>query len=124
VVAVSNVNSEPINTENLSVWLKDILRHNSKGQISVNYIQQLTADSFGVTIEDLISARRTSEIALARQIAMYIAREQLNDSLQQIGYAFNKKDHTTVLHACKKIEELMKTDLRVKSFVENIKSKL
>jgi chromosomal replication initiator protein len=124
VVAYSNVNSEPMNTENLGVWLKDILRHNAKGQISVDYIQQLTAESFGITIDDLISAKRTSDLALARQIAMYIARDKLNDSLQQIGYAFNKKDHTTVLHACKKIEELMKSSIRVKTIVDNIRNKL
>jgi chromosomal replication initiator protein len=124
VVAYSNVNSEPMNAENLGVWLKDILRHNAKGQISVDYIQQLTAESFGITVEDLISSKRTSDLALARQIAMYLARDKLNDSLQQIGYAFNKKDHTTVLHACKKIGELMKSNIRIKTIVDNIRNKL
>jgi chromosomal replication initiator protein len=124
VVAYSNVNSEPMNTENLGMWLKDILRHRENGQVSVDYIQQLTAESFDITIEDLISTKRTSELALARQIAMYLARDMLNSSLQQIGYAFNKKDHTTVLHACKKIEELMKNDIRVRTIVDNIRNKL
>jgi chromosomal replication initiator protein len=124
VVAYSSVSAEPINIENLGTWLKDILRHNSKGQISVDYIQQLTAESFGISVDDLISTKRTSDLALARQIAMYLARSQLNDSLQQIGYAFNKKDHTTVLHACKKIEELTKSNIRVKMIVDNIRNKL
>lgn len=124
VVAYSNINSEPMSIENLGVWLKDILRHGSKGNISVYQIQQLTAESFGITVEDLTSSRRTSDLALARQIAMYLARETLNDSLQQIGYAFNKKDHTTVLHACKKIEELTKTNIRVKTIVDNIRNKM
>jgi chromosomal replication initiator protein len=113
-----------MNAENLGMWLKDILRHKENGQISVDYIQQLTAESFDITIEDLISTKRTSELALARQIAMYLARDMLNSSLQQIGYAFNKKDHTTVLHACRKIEELMKNDIRVKTIVDNIRNKL
>jgi chromosomal replication initiator protein len=124
VVAYSNVNAEPMNIENLGMWLKDILRHNAKGQISIDYIQQLTAESFGISIDDLVSTKRTSDLALARQIAMYLARDRLNDSLQQIGYAFNKKDHTTVLHACKKIEELMKSNIRVKTIVDNIRNKL
>jgi chromosomal replication initiator protein len=124
VVAYSNVNSEPMSADNLGVWLKDILRHNSNGQISIDYIQQLTAESFDITTEDLISTKRTSELALARQIAMYIAREKVSDSLQQIGYAFNKKDHTTVIHACKKIEELMRTSIKVKTIVDNIRNKL
>ncbi|MDR3255069.1 MAG: chromosomal replication initiator protein DnaA [Synergistaceae bacterium] len=124
VVAYSNVNSEPMSADNLGVWLKDILRHNSNGQISIDYIQQLTAESFNITIEDMISTKRTADLALARQIAMYIAREKMSDSLQQIGYAFNKKDHTTVIHACKKIEELMRTNIKVKTIVDNIRNRL
>lgn len=124
VVAYSNINSEPMNAENIGVWLKDILRNSSGERISVDYIQQLTAESFGITVEDLVSSKRTSDLALARQIAMFIAREKINDSLQQIGYAFNKKDHTTVLHACKKIENMMKTNIRVKTIVDNIRNKM
>ena len=90
----------------------------------MDYIQQLTAENFGITVEDLVSSKRTSDLALARQIAMFIAREKINDSLQQIGYAFNKKDHTTVLHACKKIENMMKTNIRVKTIVDNIRNKM
>ena len=124
VMALSQLNSEPINTENLGVWLKDILRHNNHGQISIDYIQQLVAESFGITVEDLTSNKRPAEIATARQIGMYLAREYLGDSLQQIGYAFNRKDHTTVMHAVKKVKELMRSNLRVKTIVDNIKSKL
>ena len=124
VVAYSNINSEPMNAENLGVWLKDILRHSSKGQASIDYIQQITADSYGITIEDLTSSKRTSEIAEARQVAMYLARDTLPESLQQIGYAFNKKDHTTVLHACKKIEEMIKTNVRIRTIVDNIRNKM
>lgn len=124
VVAYSEINGEPMSTENIGVWLKDILRHRSAGQLSIDYIQQLTAESFGITVEDLISTKRTSDLALARQIAMFVARTKLNDSLQQIGYAFNKKDHTTVLHACNKIEKMMKTNLRVKTVVDNILNRL
>ena len=124
VAAYSKINSEPMNVENLELWLKDVLRNKSGEKISVTYIQQLTAESFGIKIEELVSTKRTFDLALARQIAMYIAREKLSDSLQQIGYAFNKKDHTTVLHACRKIEELMKKDIRVKTIVDNIVNKL
>ena len=75
-------------------------------------------------MEELVSTKRTADLALARQIAMYLARTHLNESLQQIGYAFNKKDHTTVLHACKKNEELVKNNLRVRSVIDAIKGKL
>jgi chromosomal replication initiator protein len=124
VVAYSNINAEPMSSENLGLWLRDILRHSARGDISIDHIQQITAESFGITVEDLVSSKRTSDLALARQIAMYLSRELLNDSLQQIGYAFNKKDHTTVLHACKKIEEMMKSNIRVKTLVDNIRNKM
>ena len=124
VVAYSNVEKSPINAENIGVWLKDILRHRASGELSIDYIQQLTAESFGITVEDLVSTKRTSDLALARQIAMFVARTKLNDSLQQIGVAFNKKDHTTVLHACNKIEATIKKNIRVKTIVDNIMNKL
>ncbi|MDR1915018.1 MAG: chromosomal replication initiator protein DnaA [Synergistaceae bacterium] len=124
VVHYSEINSEPMEPENLGLWLKDLIRSNTKGQASIDSIQQLTAESFGITIEDLVSQKRTSELALARQIAMYIARDHLSEGLKQIGFAFNKKDHTTVLHACKKIEEMMKTNIRVKTIVDNIRNKM
>ena len=64
------------------------------------------------------------QLALARQVAMYVARNKTNEPLIQIAYAFNKKDHTNVIHACKKISDIVKTDVRVRSFVDNIVNKL
>jgi chromosomal replication initiator protein len=124
VVACSEFNNEPMTMENVTGWLKDLLHDNSHGPISVGLIQQLTAETFGVSIEDLLSPKRTAELAQARQIAMYVARNKTEESLQQIGYCFNKKDHTTVIHACRKIEDLVKSDSRVKMYVDNIVSKL
>jgi chromosomal replication initiator protein len=124
IVAYSEINSEPMKPENLGVWLKDILRNNSKGQVSIDYIQQLVAESFGITVEELVSSNRTSELALARQIAMYLARGHLHLGVKQIALAFNKKDHTTVLYACKKIEEMTRNNLRVKTIVDNVRNKM
>ena len=124
VVACSEFNSEPINMENVSLWLKDLIKDNRNGPVNVGMIQQLVSETFAISIEDLLSQNRSADLALARQVAMYLARNRTNESLQQIAYAFNKKDHTTVIHATKKIEELLKSDLRVKSYVDNIVSKL
>ncbi|MDR2779964.1 MAG: chromosomal replication initiator protein DnaA [Synergistaceae bacterium] len=124
VIAYSEINSEPMSTENIGVWLKDILRANSKGNVSVDYIQQLIAESFGITVEELLSPNRTAELALARQIAMYIARKNLRLTVNQIAIAFNKRDHTTVLYACRRIDEMVKTNLRVKTIVDNIQDKM
>ena len=124
VVACSELNGEPISTERAAEWLKDIIRNVLRGPVSIDLIQHLVAESFGIPVEELSSSKRTSDLALARQIAMYLSREYTEASLQQIGYGFNKKDHTTVLHACRKIDELLKNDLRVKSIVDNVRKKL
>ena len=75
-------------------------------------------------MEDICGKRRTAEVSLSRQTAMYICRTHTEASLQQIAKDFGKKDHTTVLHALKKIETLRKEDPRVNRIVENIEKKL
>lgn len=124
VCSISEFNNEPLSVENANLWLKDLIRNKTHGPATISQIQQLTADSFGISVEELLSHKRTAELSLARQIAMFIAREKTEESLQQIGISFNKKDHTTVLYACKKIEDLLKLDSRVKMVVENVVKKL
>ena len=124
VVACSELNNEPMTTENAAVWLKDIIRHVSKGPVTIDVIQQYVAEGYGMSVEDLVSTKRTAEVSLARQVAMYISRAHTESSLQQIGYAFKKKDHTTVIHACKKIGEMLKSDPKIRVFVDNIREKL
>jgi chromosomal replication initiator protein len=75
-------------------------------------------------MEELLSPNRTAELALARQIAMYLSRKNLRLTVDQIAKAFNKKDHTTVLYAVRRVEEMKKTDLRVKAIVDNIQDKM
>jgi len=124
VMFFSDLNNEPLTVENAAKWLKDVIRNSNKGPASIEVIQQLTAETFGIPISALTSSKRTSEIALARQVAMYLSREYTDSSLQHIGYAFNRKDHTTVIHAVKKIEEAYKKDTRIRQIVDNIKEKL
>jgi chromosomal replication initiator protein len=124
IIACAELNSEPITEENATQWLKDIIRHNSKGPVSVDTIQQIVAENFSLTVEDLVGNRRTSDIALARQVAMYLCRKLTDISLQQIGFSFKKKDHTTVLHAQRKISKLVEEQPRMKEIVDNIEAKL
>ena len=124
VIACAELNSEPITVDNASEWLKDIVRHTSRGPVSIDLIQQIVAEECSFTVEDLRSSKRTSEIALARQIAMYVCRKHTESSLQQIGIAFNKKDHTTVIHAQKKIEQMLDNNQRVKNIVDNVEKRL
>ena len=124
IVACSDLNHESINIENASSWLKDLIKNHPSGTVTIGLIQQLTAEAFGFTVEELLSKKRTADLALARQAAMYVARNKTSEPLIQIAYAFNKKDHTVVIYACNKIAEMIKSDLRIRSFVDNIVNKL
>ena len=115
---------EPITIENVSLWLKDILRPDTKAPATIEKIQKLVSEEFKMSIDDLTSTKRTAEIAFARQIAMYLCCEHTKASLHQIGLAFNKKDHTTAMHSRKKVERLLEDDENVKRIVENIKLKI
>lgn len=85
--------------------LKDLLASHEK-QVSIDNIQRIVADYFKLKVSDLLSKRRTRSIARPRQLAMALSKELTNHSLPEIGDAFGGRDHTTVLHACRKIREL------------------
>ena len=99
--------------------LKDMLKETMK-TVSIEMVQQSVADYFKVSVNDLKSKKRTQNIALPRHIAMYLSRKLTKHSLPEIGNAFGGKDHATVLHAYKKIEE----DLTKKSDVKYSMEKL
>jgi chromosomal replication initiator protein len=82
------------------------------------------AESFEMSVDELLSSKRTAEIALARQVAMYLCRECTESSLQHIAQSFRKKDHTTVIHAHKKVSQLVKSENGIREIVNNIKNKL
>ncbi len=124
VVACAELAGEPINEENTSEWLKDIIRKDARGPVSIDTIQNTVADYFKMTVADLLSSKRTSDLAMARQIAMYLCRKVTDSSLQQVGTAFRKKDHTTVLHAHRKISQMVKEQPRIKQIVDSIEGKL
>jgi chromosomal replication initiator protein len=89
--------------------LKDLLSV-SNGQITVPNIQQTVADFYGIKVADMYSKRRPANIVLPRQVAMYLAKELTQKSLPEIGELFGGRDHTTVLHAVRKISELRVKD--------------
>ena len=124
VIACSELSGESINIDNASIWLKDVLRADVKTPTTIGSIQSLVAETFEMSVDDLVSSKRTAEIALARQLAMYLCREHTESSLQHIGQAFRKKDHTTVIHAHKKISHMVKNENGIREIVENIRNKL
>ena len=104
LLAFSSLTGSQITTDLAKEVLRDFLGDGQK-QPSVGKIQQVVAHLFGVPPDSLKQKRRTSQIALARQVAMYIAREITDLSLERIGEAFGGRDHTTVLHAHRKIAQ-------------------
>ena len=82
--------------------------------VSIENIQKTVADYFKIRVGDLLAKKRSRSIARPRQIAMALAKELTNHSLPEIGDAFGGRDHTTVLHACRKIDELCETDGRLR----------
>ncbi len=109
VIAFARFNKQPISVELAKEALKDLLAVQNR-QISIENIQKTVADYFKIKVADMYSKKRTRILARPRQMAMYLARELTDLSYPEIGQSFGGRDHTTVLHACAKIEELKSAD--------------
>ena len=99
--------------------LKDILLYRQK-QITIENIQQTVAEYFKIRVSELLSKKRSREITRPRQLAMSFAKEFTNLSLPQIGDKFGGRDHSTVIHACRKVQELIKCDSKIKEDHQNL----
>lgn len=123
VLAYARLTNDEITVELAAEALKDIVSDSQSRELSVELIQEVVANYYNITVEDLKSQRRTRNIALPRQIAMYLSRSLTGNSLPKIGEEFNK-DHTTVIHAYTKISEAMEADKDMKTTIDNITKKL
>ena len=123
VLAFSKINTKSPNVYECKRILKDFVNSNIK-VVNVEFIQNLVASHFNLNINDLLSPRRPRSLARPRQIAMYLAKQYTTNSLPDIGRKFSNRDHTTVIHAVKKIDELIKKDNEIKQSVIEIKKKL
>jgi chromosomal replication initiator protein len=112
VVATSNFTGRPITLDFAKEALSDLLALQEK-LVTVENIQKTVAEYYKIRIADLLSKRRSRSIARPRQVAMALAKELTNHSLPEIGDAFGGRDHTTVLHACRRIKELRETERRI-----------
>ena len=123
VLAFSKINTKSPNIYECKRILKDFINSSNKS-INVEFIQNLVATHFNLSIQELLSPRRSRSLARPRQIAMYLAKQHTTNSLPDIGRKFANRDHTTVIHAVKKIDELMKKDNEIKESVIELKKKL
>lgn len=124
VVGYARAHNRPLNLETAEIALKDILEQSAAKQITIELIQKTVASRFNVRLADITSPKRSKMIALARQTAMYLARELTQASLIDIGDSFGGRDHSTVLHACKKIREMIKGDPQLSKDTDEIMKEL
>jgi chromosomal replication initiator protein len=119
IVASARFIGQPIDLALATDALKDLLMFQER-QVTINNIQRTVAEYYKMRVSDLHSKRRNRQITRPRQLAMALAKELTSLSLPEIGDAFGGRDHTTVLHACRKIKELQQQDARMKEDYDNL----
>lgn len=119
VIANAKFTGREISMEQVRESLRDLIAIQDR-QIGIENIQKTVADYYKIRVSDLHSKKRTRSIARPRQLAMALAKELTNHSLPEIGDAFGGRDHTTVLHACRKIEELRESSRDIREDYNNL----
>ena len=117
IVAHADVTKTAVTLESTQDVLQDLLRANDR-RITIDEIQRKVAEHYNIRLADMHSARRARNVARPRQVAMYLAKQLTSRSLPEIGRKFGGRDHTTVMHAVKKVEELMVEDAQIAQDVE------
>ena len=121
LVAYSKTVGQPITMELCETALKEIFDQRQHKQITAELIMKTVSDYYGLSLNDMTGSARKREVTVPRQIAMYLTREMTGMSLPQIGNVFGGRDHTTVLHSCKTIENRLGENEGMKGIVEDIK---
>jgi chromosomal replication initiator protein len=119
VIAHAHFMGKEISIELIRESLKDLLALQDK-LVSIDNIQRTAAEYYKIKISDMLSKRRSRSVARPRQVAMALSKELTNHSLPEIGDAFGGRDHTTVLHACRKIAELRESDADICEDYKNL----
>ena len=123
LIAQSSFNKMDITLE-LSSEIVEKFVKSSKREVSIDYIQKVVSEYFQMDVETLQSKTRKRHIVQARQLAMYFAKKFTKASLASIGTQIGKRDHATVLHACKTVDNLSFTDKQFRKYVEDLNKKL
>jgi chromosomal replication initiator protein len=125
VVAFSSLTDRAMTVELAEHVLKDVFPQGEAApEVTIPRIQEAVSDRFGVTIEELVSPRRSQSVAYPRQVAMYLCRELTDSSLPKIGREFGNRDHTTVMHATQKITRLINEDRTVYNLVQELTARI
>lgn len=119
LTAFSKLTKNKITMDLAQEVLKDIISIEKK-EISISLIQRITSEYYGIKLNNVLSKKRTKNIVLARQVAIYLTRELTDHSFPEIGGAFGGKDHTTIMHSFNKIKDKLKNDKGLKSSIDNL----
>jgi len=122
VLAFADLTNQPLTLQLVNVALTDLLP--LRREVQASQVVDAVADVFGVPTERLLGRDRSHEVALPRQVAMYLLREEINVSLPQIGAALGGRDHTTVMYACEKVADMIESDDHLRRQVVQIKDQL
>ena len=123
VVAFASLTGRSVDAQLAEEALRDILSVRDPKRITCELIQQAVAEYYGVSVADIVGQKRKREIALPRQVAIYLTREMTEMSLPRIGDAF-KRDHSTIMHSCDKIAEMAKTSAEMAATVDDLKKRI
>jgi chromosomal replication initiator protein len=124
VASYSSLTSKPLDLATAERLLHDVLIEQAQNILTIETIQKRVADHFQIRHSDMTSKRRPNNIAIPRQIAMFLARTLTKHSLQEIGDAFGGRDHGTVIHACKAVDNMCEQDASTRGSVEFLKAQL
>ncbi len=123
IAAQASLTGEEINLETTKKVLKDII-HDDERPVTVEIVQKIVCDFYNISLADIKAKRRTKDIALPRQVAMYLSKQVTEASLSDIGKHFGGKDHATVIYACKQIEERRTKDETFNRMIDNLLTKI
>lgn len=124
VASYSALTNKPLDLATTEMLLQDVLMEQAQNILTIETIQKRVADHFQIRHSDMTSKRRPNNIAIPRQIAMFLARTLTKHSLQEIGDAFGGRDHGTVIHACKAVDNMMEQDSTTRGSVDFLRTQL
>ncbi len=123
LLAQASLNKKEIDLELAKKIIKNFVKSVSR-EVSIDYIQKTVCEHFGVAVEKLREKTRKRQIVQARQLSMFLAKNYTKNSLKVIGKHFGGRDHSTVIHSCQAIQNLLDTDAKFKESVQDVQKKI
>lgn len=124
VASYASLTGRSLDVPTAEMLLQDVLMEQAQNMLTMETIQKRVTEHFQIRLSDMTSKRRPNNIAIPRQIAMYLSRTLTKHSLQDIGDAFGGRDHGTVIHACKAVDNMMEQDQTMRSSIEFLRNQL